>query len=225
MANESAQVDRLQAYQLMANAHSEKQEVAQLQQLANGSDAVMQLKAIRGGGYLKGTVNYETQVNNGTDSAFLMQARNIQLKNPAVAGLAGDHAPTEEPPGWTGIQGLGLTNRAPHYKRMHLLNGELGGSGADVENLAPGSTDLNNTHYQKVESTLQNHVYNGGTILSYNVWAFYRTSGLDRMSNATKNIYKSSLHSIRCEYELAGTNTIQRFDITEGKKTAQAWPN
>src|SRR3990167_2352181 len=73
MANESAQVDRLQAYQLMANAHSEKQEVAQLQQLANGSDTVMQLKTIHNNNYPKKTINYETQTNNKTDNTFLIQ--------------------------------------------------------------------------------------------------------------------------------------------------------
>jgi len=226
MANESLQIDRLHTYQRMANAHSEKQEVTQLQHLADDSDSVMQLKAIRGGGYLKGTVKYTPQNNNGSNSAYLMEASNIELKDPNVASLAGNHSPSVDPPGWTGIQGLGITKKAPFYKRMHLLNGELGGSGADVENLAPGSTDLNNAHAKKVENKLQKYVLNGGKILSYNVWAFYRTSGLNRMSSTTENIYKSSLHSICCEYELDdGTNMIQKIEITEDKQTAQNWPD
>ncbi len=223
LANESKQVDRLQTYQLMANAHAEKQEVAQLQQLANGSEGVMQLKAIKGNGYLTGTVKYTMQNNNGNNSAYLMEAKNITLKNQNVKSLAGPHTPSIDITGWQDLQTLGLTNNAPHYKRMHLLNGELGGSGSDEENLAPGSTDLNNTHFQKVEKYLHNHVLGGGTIDSYEVWAFYRTSALPRLTGNDINTYKSTLYGLHCQYQL-DNNTGDSLDIYEGPNTAKAWP-
>jgi len=84
MANESLQVNRLLTYQRMANAHSEKQEVTQLQHLANDSNTVMQLKSIQGGGYLTGTVKYTKQSNNGNDSAYAMEAKNLTLKDQNV---------------------------------------------------------------------------------------------------------------------------------------------
>jgi hypothetical protein len=224
IANNSAQVNRLQTFQLMANAHSEKQEVAQLQELADDSDSVMQLKAIKGGSALTGTVKYTTKVNNGIDSAYLMEAKNIKPKNLVNPQLASGNGPAADPPGWTAIQNLGITKNAPFYKRMHLLNGDLGGSGTDVENLAPGSADLNTAHYTEIEDTLQNHVLGGGEISSYEVWAFYRDKGLKRFSNTTEDAYKHSLVALHCQYVL-DTGAKDSKTIYEDAKTAKNWPN
>ena len=224
LANDSFQVNRLQTYQCMANSHSEKQEVAQLQELADDSGSVMQLKAIKGGSALTGTVKYTTKVNNGIDSAYLMEAKNIKPKNLVNPQLASGNGPAADPPGWTEIQNLGITQNAPFYKRMHLLNGDLGGSGTDVENLAPGSADLNTAHYTEIEDTLQNHVLGGGEITSYEVWAFYRDKGLNRFSNTTEDTYKHSLVAIHCQYVL-DTGATDSKTIYEDAKTAKNWPN
>lgn len=223
IANESSQVDRLQTYQRMANIHSEKQEVTQLQQLADDSGSVMQLKAIKGGSALTGTVQYETKVNNGIDSAYLMCAKNIKLKDPNNAQLASGNGPNTDPPGWGALQTLGLTNGDPNYKRMHLLNGDLGGSGDDYQNLAPGSSDLNTAHYTKIEKALHTHVLAGRTIDSYDVWAIYRDAGLPRFSNINKSRYKHTLAAIHCQYIISNGASDSKT-IYEGPNTAKAWP-
>lgn len=211
LADTSPQVQQSQLIQRMADNRS-----------LSESDQVIQLVAIRGGGNLHGTVSYVTADNRGEDSAYLMSARGIKLKQGKHA-LAGDNSPEVSPPGWTDLQNLGLTNNAPHYKRMHLLNGQLGGHGNKTENLAPGSSDLNTAHHTEIEETLQNHVLAGGEIRTYDVFAVYRSTPPGRLSNDNKAIFRRTLASLHCQYELDDGSTDSK-EISEGPNTAKAWP-
>lgn len=190
---------------------------------------LFQRQAIKGDGKLTGTVDYETQPNNGEDSAHMMTARDIQLKDPAKKELAGEHSPEVDVPGWGSLQTLGLTVNYPCYKRMHLLNGQLGGTGSDSKNLAPGSCDLNNAHKTAVEQKLCGYVLGGGVIDLYQVECAYRKKALpgfaaDPVKSAA---YKSTLQSICFYYELDNGYKNGGMDTTlsEEAKIAKAWNN
>lgn len=182
----------------------------------------LQLKAISGSGNLEGTVNHVTVMNNGVLSALEMHAQNIRLK-PLKNALADEHAPSIDIPGWTQLQALGRTASAPYYVRMHLLNGQLGGKGDEIENLAPGSSDLNHAHYTEIEKDLHDAVLARKTINSYDVFCTYRSAGLARFNLAQKNAYKHTLKEIQCQYVLSDGTDVSK-SIQEDNATAAAWP-
>ncbi|MCC8143595.1 MAG: hypothetical protein LUD02_01285 [Tannerellaceae bacterium] len=109
----------------------------------------VQREALASDGVLDGNVNYTRRMNNGALSAWRMSATNIEFSSPRVFQLPIGNSPTATPPGWQRVQGC---------VRMHLLNGQLGGTGAHSKNLAPGSYDLNHLHYTEVEKHLVRHV-------------------------------------------------------------------
>jgi hypothetical protein len=169
-------------------------------------------------------VNYQAKKNNGIQSAYRMKAQNIHRKIPTKTALPKGNEPKVDPPGWDKLKKEKLTTKSPHYKRMHLLNAELGGHGNKIENLAPGSSYLNSKHFNEIECKLREKVRKGGTIQSYEVVANYRRSGLKRFTPDTTNIYKHTLESIHCKYQTSdGTKGSQK--IAEAPKTAGAWPD
>ena len=184
----------------------------------------VQRQSILGRGRITGTVNYQAKNNNGIQSAYRMKAQNIRLTNPTKTALPKGNEPEVDPPGWDKLKGGNLTRKPPHYKRMHLLNAELGGHGNKIENLAPGSSKLNSRHSNEIECKLRDKVKKGRTIQSYEVVANYRGSGLKRFKPDTINIYKHTLESIHCKYQTSdGTKGSQK--IAEPPRTAGAWPN
>ncbi|MBI3239377.1 MAG: hypothetical protein HYZ43_11145, partial [Flavobacteriia bacterium] len=97
------------------------------------------------------------------------------------------------------------------------------GHGTKIENLAPGSSDLNTAHYTNIEDKLQTHVLAGGEITSYDVFATYRSAGLKRFSVKNADTYLHTLESFHCQYEL-DDGSSDAMIISEGPNTAKAWP-
>ncbi|MEM7370313.1 MAG: DUF4157 domain-containing protein [Bacteroidota bacterium] len=186
---------------------------------------VIQRISVKGRGVISGIVTYTKKTNNGELSAYQMKARNLKLKNRGTRRLAPNNEPsrTVSPPGWTALKRLGLTKKAPSYKRMHLLNGKLGGTGTDEKNLAPGSSRLNTRHSKKVEEILQKHILKGGTVTEYFVSLKYRNKKTAKMKSALEDTYKYTLQSLSFYYKLSGSNAVIAGTLKETPNTAKAW--
>ena len=185
-------------------------------------DKPVQLQAIKGDGNIMGTVDYESKTIDGNTVAYEMHAKNIKLR-PGKNKLANEHSPSVDPAGWDTLKDLGLTGNPPHYKRMHLLNGQLGGHGDKIENLAPGSSNLNGRHDRKVEEILKDHVLNHGTIKSYDITVRYRDIAPTYLKYKEKRAYKRTIRSIFYSYSLSGGAGGDFNTITESPRTASAW--
>ncbi|MCI5130889.1 MAG: hypothetical protein D3904_05055, partial [Candidatus Electrothrix sp. EH2] len=68
--------------------------------------------------------------------------------------------PTAYPVGWKAIVEEGLTNKAPYYVRLHLINENFGGKGNYTKNLVPGSKQNNSDHLHTIENQLKKLIGN-----------------------------------------------------------------
>jgi phage-related protein len=66
--------------------------------------------------------------------------------------------PSVSPAGWDAITAEGLTEKDPHYVRLHLINENFQGPGHDVLNLVPGSKQNNGDHLRTAENQLKDIV-------------------------------------------------------------------
>ncbi|MCO6357526.1 DNA/RNA non-specific endonuclease [Roseivirga pacifica] len=194
-----------------------------LKQIIN-SKSPIQLKAIRGSGRLLGTVDYHGTNHPDGYGAYTMSAKNLRWKAGAYMNFPSTNEPNNDyVPGWPNIVYNQLTTYYPHYKRMHLLNGKLGGSGDDVDNLIPGSADMNSEHYNKVERHLHNHLQNDGVVLNYNVGVEETQTNATNVPSQDKNAFKSTIKKLYCEYELDDGNGWKAFTITETDAMRNYW--
>lgn len=151
----------------------------------SADDKCLQREALASGGVLNGNVTYTKRLNKGKLSAWNMEATNIEFSSPFCFQLPVGNTPSVNPPGWDRVAGC---------VRMHLLNAELGGTGANTKNLAPGSYALNNAHKNEVEKILLSHVRDKrGKINNYSVECTYET-GLGDLDYTLKQI--------NCKYDL-----------------------
>ncbi len=181
----------------------------------------IQRKSIKGGGKVTGTVTYKPGKVGAETVAQVMEAKAIKSK---TGELGKDNQPQVSIPGWNDLSTWKLTTKPPQYKRMHLLNGQLGGNGKDKENLAPGSAALNRHHHSEVESKLQNHVKGGGEIEKYLVKCTYRNAqDAKTIKDASKrSTYQLTLKSLQCDWKFKG-GTATTKTLKENPKTAKAW--
>lgn len=175
-------------------------EVTQHLKVAQGKfGKVVQREALLGG--LSGEVAYTTTINKGKISAYKMVAKNIQRPNKVTFPW---DDPMELPNGWEEEE---LSKKG--YVRMHLLNANLGGTGHDIKNLAPGSHTLNSSHSKDIERKLIDHLSISDLsrkIISYSVECLYWNLGDYR---------DYTLHEIRCKYELNDGKGLQELNIQE----------
>ena len=186
------------------------------------SDTVpIQRKSIKGGGKVTGTVTYKTGTIGTETVANFMEAKAIKSK---TGELGKDNEPQVSIPGWNDLSTWKLTKNPPQYKRMHLLNGQLGGNGKDKENLAPGSSWLNRHHHSEVERHLQSHVQKGGEIEKYSVICTYRNAqDAKTITDASKRAtYQLTLKSLQCDWKFKGGKATTKT-LKETPKTAKAW--
>ena len=108
---------------------------------------------------------------------------------------------------------------------MHLVNGRLGGSGADRRNLAWGTHNFNAQHTNRWELYRQAEAgaYNSG-FMGLKVQAFYKS---DDPNNRADFYF---LNSLRCSHRLLdeGRNEIdpwQPATITDGQQHEEADPD
>ena len=145
----------------------------------------IQREALAASGILNGNVNYTKRLNNGRLSAWKMEATDIEFSSPFYFQLPVGNTPSVDPPGWDKVSGC---------VRMHLLNAELGGTGANTKNLAPGSYALNSAHKNEVERILLSHVRDRRKkINNHSVECTYETGRGD---------LDYTLKQIHCKYDL-----------------------
>jgi hypothetical protein len=102
--------------------------------------------------------------------------------------------------GIPGLNQLVTAGKVGDYA-MHLVNGRLGGSGADVSNLAWGSPKHNREHNRRFELDMQNDARdarNNGKQMNIEVSAAYHPADL---AVPWKEFF---LHALTCKYEIPG---------------------
>ncbi len=103
---------------------------------------------------------------------------------------------------------------------MHLVNGRLGGSGADTENLAWGPSELNRKHYNNWENDRQMEVQSrSGERVDVSVQATYH-------SNDTNTPAGYYLKRLDCTHEIDGDSKTVGIEIGEPVEDDEEWkPN
>ena len=84
--------------------------------------------------------------------------------------------PSVDPPGWAMIVKKRLTDNAPNYVRLHLINENFEGSGAAIGNLVPGSKQNNGDHLRSVENPLKDLVGPHPNDRKYKAQVWYEAS-------------------------------------------------
>lgn len=102
---------------------------------------------------------------------------------------------------------------------MHLINGRLGGSGTDWQNLAWGTDSFNRKHYKDWEENIQTQANNKGETIKMSVTANYYSD--DKKDKA--NYY--FLRSLNCTHWINGKNqgTIVVTDDDEKTENDPEW--
>jgi hypothetical protein len=179
---------------------------------------------------LDGDVEYKTSNVNGVTVAHSMQARNLKLKMGKTT-LSTYNAVTEDKvPAWNHVKNNGMShpNGAPlNYVRLHLLNGKVGGSGADACNLAVGTGDLNvgssSSHEGAVEKPIKEAIMAKKKIDNYYVECKYNTGKAYPMqTKSNENEWQRTLKSLHCQWEVNGVKA-PALEVQETKNLQAEW--
>lgn len=113
--------------------------------------------------------------------------------------------PVVFPPSWPWLHKNKLTagkkkKGPPFYVRMHLLNDRLGGSGALVHNLAPGTVSLNNRMSKQVENRVINRINMGYTIVNYTVKLTYNAASPNLITIAGKAAWMDTVKTVKASW-------------------------
>jgi hypothetical protein len=140
---------------------------------------------------------------DGKGRATRVDATNLKLKvgpvPPAkqVAIFTGLNEPDgAAPPGWTYLRNKNLVGGPPGYRRMHLLNGNLGGPGNDKSNLVPGSASLNSNHFHQFEGPAMLELSYGLTLDTYWVQVWYNAPSNSLQTQGAKDAWQNTVKEI-----------------------------
>jgi hypothetical protein len=148
------------------------------------------------------TVAGQWDANSVGGKASVGRAKNLKMKAAAVGVVApgaGASPPAAKPKSWGQLKGWNLVHpNPPGYVRMHLIHDWMGGSGKDVNNLAPGTNTMNQKHLHKAEKPLMNALFNGGRVFLYTVKATYQKGGGGLVTAKGKKTWRNTLKKIVC---------------------------
>lgn len=130
------------------------------------------------------------------------------------------------PNGWQWLNANNLTHPKgpPNYVRMHLLNGQLGGPGNNIQNLAPGTASLNSHHSKHLEDEAQGWLAQGGEIEKYTVKVTYNAPSPNLNTQPAQDAWEGTVEEITGKLEFVHYVGNKR-KIGTGNFAAEEDPN
>jgi hypothetical protein len=163
---------------------------------------VVQMKSLSGASHMKSGASWTATVD-GQGRVTKVVAKNLQLKSGHSLPGSGHNSPSKSPPGWSWLNTNKLTHGSgpPNYVRMHMLNGQIGGPGNDVENLTPGTASLNTHHEKNFESEAKLWLAQGGEIETYTVQANYQGASGNLGTLGGKGAWENTAVDLRGDFD------------------------
>lgn len=152
--------------------------------------------------------------------ATRVDAFNLKLAGGPGPVPSGGNKPTVDPLGFKYLRAKELTKRPPFYRRMHLLNGDLGGPGNSKSNLVPGSQSLNSSHIKHFEDPAMQELANGNTLSTYWVKVSYQQPSKYLKSAGAKAAWENTVDEIWGGFtytDAMGVNHAGAFNAEEDK--------